>query len=159
MFQELQPLLSTVASLTIIMVENADGTITLTVRPIGVKKGCNLDNDLQMIAPAAELDEKFAAHLASYTAKRETLADQLAATEAILEAQQKQAAEKAKKSIAKPAKNASASTAGNSEDPEDDDEAGGDDELGTSSTAPSSAESSSTTTTTDAAKPAADLWG
>ncbi len=159
MFQALQPLLSTVASLTVSMVENADGTITLTVIPNGVKKGGNLDSQMQLVGTAAELDEGFAAHLISYTAKRQTLADQLAATEAILEAQQKQSAEKAKKSIAKPAKNASASTAGNSEDPEDDDEAGGDDELGTSSTAPSSAESSSTTTTTDAAKPAADLWG
>jgi len=160
MFQALQPLLSTVASLTISMVENADGTITLTVIPIGVKKGGNLDSQMSVTATAAELDEGFAAHLAGYTSKRQSLADQLAATEAILEAQQQAATEKAKKSIAKPAKNASASTTGSSGEPEDDDvEASGDDELGTSSTAPSSAESSSTTTTTDAAKPAADLWG
>lgn len=158
MFTALQSLLSTVASLTISMVENADGTITLTVRPIGVKKGCNLDSDLQMVATAAELDEKFVAHLASYTSKRQTLADQLAATEATLDAQQKEAAEKAKKSIAKSAKKPSASTTGSSEESEDD-EAGGDDDLGTSSTAPSSTEPSSTATTPAAVSPASDLWG
>jgi PRTRC genetic system protein E len=158
MFQALQPLLSTVASLTVSMVENADGTITLTVIPNGVKKGGNLDSQMQLVGTAAELDEGFAAHLISYTAKRQTLADQLAATEAILEAQQKEAADKAKKSIAKPAKKSSASTAESSEDPEDD-EAGGDDDLGTSSTAPSSAEPSSTATTPAAGTPASDLWG
>lgn len=157
MFQALQPLLSTVASLTISMVENADGTITLTVIPIGVKKGGNLDSQMSVTATAAELDEGFAAHLAGYTSKRQSLADQMAATEAILEAQQQAAAEKAKKSIApKPAKKSSAPSAENSE--EDDDDQVGDDELGTSSAAPASAEPSSTATT-PAAPAAADLWG
>lgn len=152
MFKELQPLLATVASLTVSMVENADGTITLTVLPIGVKKGSKLDSQMQMVGTAAELDEGFAAHLASYTSKRQTLADQLAATEAILEAQQKEATDKAKKAIAKPAKIASVPS-GISDDP-DDDSLNGVDDLGASSTAPVS-----TTPTSAAVKPASDLWG
>ena len=66
MFQELQPLLATVASMTISMVENTDGTITLTVIPVGVKKGSKLDSQMQLVGTAAELDEGFAAHLNSY---------------------------------------------------------------------------------------------
>lgn len=152
MFTALQPLLATVASLTISMVENADGTITLVVNPIGVKKGCNLESQLYLTATAAELDEGFAAHLASYTSKRHSLADQLAATEAILDAQQKEAADKAKKSIAKPVKNASAPS-GDLDDPEDEN-SDDDNELGASSTA-----SASTEPSTAAATPSAKaLW-
>ena len=73
------------------MVENTDGTITLTVLPVGVKKGSKLDSQMQLVGTAAELDEGFAAHLDSYTTMRQSLADQLAATEAILEAQKKEA--------------------------------------------------------------------
>ncbi len=153
MFQELQPLLATVASLTISMVENADGTITLTVRPIGVKKGCKLDSDMQMVATAAELDEGFAAHLASYTAKRQSLADQLAATEAILEAQKKEAAEKAKKSLAKSPQ----PDAGNTQS-SDDDAQSGDDESGGDNTAPASTETSTSTVPASAAPAAKALW-
>ena len=154
MFQELQPLLATVASLTISMVENADGTITLTVRPIGVKKGCKLDSDMQMVATAAELDEGFAAHLASYTAKRQSLADQLAATEAILEAQKKEAAEKAKKTLAKTPQ----PDAGNTQSSDDDDEQSGDDESGGDNTAPASTETSTSTVPASAAPAAKALW-
>jgi len=150
MFQELQPLLTTVASLTISMVENADGTIVLTVLPIGVKKGSKLDSQMQMVGTAAELDEGFAAHLNSYTTMRQSLADQLAATEAILEAQKKEAAEKAKKTIAKSSKPES----GNIQD-SDDDEQSGNDEDGDGKSAPSSETSASTT---PAAQAPASLW-
>lgn len=158
MFQALQPLLSTVAALTISMAENADGTITLTIKPIGVKKGSNLDSQMSMIATAAELDEGFATHLASYTAKRETLANQLAATEATLEAMQQEAANKAKKSIAKPAKKSSTASSDNPEGSDDDDD-NGDDDNGASSTASASSEQTSTATTPATGTPAADLWG
>jgi PRTRC genetic system protein E len=157
MFQALQPLLSTVAALTISMAENADGTITLTIKPIGVKKGSNLDSQMSMTATAAELDDEFAAHLASYTTKRETLAIQLTATEATLEAMQKEAADKAKKSIAKPAKKSSTPSSDNTEGSDDDDN--GDDDTGASCTASASTEQTSTATTPATGTPAADLWG
>ena len=151
MFQELQPLLTTVASLTISMVENADGTIVLTVLPIGVKKGSKLDSQMQMVGTAAELDEGFAAHLNSYTTMRQSLADQLAATEAILEAQKKEASEKAKKTIAKSSKPESGST-----QVSDDDEQSGDDEDGDGKSAPSSSETGASAT--PAAQAPASLW-
>ncbi len=151
MFQELQPLLATVASLTISMVENTDGTITLTVLPVGVKKGSKLDSQMQLVGTAAELDEGFAAHLNSYTAMRQSLADQLAATEAILKAQKKEAAETAKKTIAKSSKTESGS------DPEpDDDEQSGDDENGAGKTASGSSETSASTA--PAAQAPSALW-
>lgn|SRR5574340_259423 len=151
MFQELQPLLATVASLTISMVENTDGTITLTVLPIGVKKGSKLDSQMQLVGTAAELDEGFAAHLNSYTAKRQSLADQLAATEAILEAQKKEAADKAKKTIAKSSK----TETGSDPEPEDDEQLG-DDENGAGNTTPGSSETSTSTATAPQAP--ASLW-
>jgi len=151
MFQELQPLLTTVASLTISMVENADGTIVLTVLPIGVKKGSKLDSQMQMVGTAAELDEGFAAHLNSYTTMRQSLADQLAATEAILEAQKKEASEKAKKTIAKSSKPESGSTQDS-----DDDEQSDDDEDGDGKSAPSSSETGASAT--PAAQAPASLW-
>lgn len=155
MFKELQPLLATVASLTISMVENADGTITLSINPIGVKKGSKLDSQMQMVGTAAELDEGFAAHLASYTAKRQSLADQLAATEAILEAQKKESAKKAKKSIAKSTK----TDAGNTQSLDDgDDEQSGEDESGKSGTAPASTDSDTSTAPASAAPAAKSLW-
>lgn len=151
MFQELQPLLATVASLTISMVENTDGTITLTVLPVGVKKGSKLDSQMQLVGTAAELDEGFAAHLNSYTTMRQSLADQLAATEAILEAQKKEAAETAKKTIAKSSKTESGS------DPEsDDDEQSGDDENGAGNTASGSSETSASIA--PAAQAPSALW-
>jgi len=151
MFQELQPLLATVASMTISMVENTDGTITLTVIPVGVKKGSKLDSQMQLVGTAAELDEGFAAHLNSYTTMRQSLADQLAATEAILEAQKKEASEKAKKTIAKSSKPESGST-----QVSDDDEQSGDDEDGDGKSAPSSSETGASAT--PAAQAPASLW-
>jgi PRTRC genetic system protein E len=151
MFQELQPLLATVASLTISMVENTDGTITLTVLPVGVKKGSKLDSQMQLVGTAAELDEGFAAHLNSYTTMRQSLADQLAATEAILEAQKKEAAETAKKTIAKSSKTES----GSNQD-SDDDEQSGDDENGAGKTASGSSETSASTA--PAAQAPSALW-
>ena len=107
MFSALQPLLANLASLTIALVNNTDGTITVTVTPYGGKAGNVLDTPLSLTGTAAEFDDGFVEHLNSYVPKRQTLADQLAATEAILEAAQKEATDKAKKSIAKPAKTAS----------------------------------------------------
>ena len=151
MFSALQPLLANLASLTIALVNNTDGTITVTVTPYGGKAGNVLDTPLSLTGTAAELDDGFVEHLNSYVPKRQTLADQLAATEAILEAAQKEATDKAKKSIAKPAKTASPTTTDNPE--------GSDDDTGACCTAPASTEPTSTATTPAAGTPASDLWG
>ncbi|KXS30418.1 MAG: Uncharacterized protein AWT59_3458 [Candidatus Gallionella acididurans] len=140
MFKALQPLLAGLTSLTVSLVANADDTITVTVTPKGGKTGSTIDTPLSLTATAAELDEGFAEVLLGYTGKRQNLSDQLAATEAILEAAQKEATEKAKKSIAKPAKNSSS-------DNLDDEPDGSDDEPDACVTAPDSSAPSSTLST------------
>ena len=153
MFTELQPLLSTVTSLTLSMVLNTDGSISVTVIPKGAKLGCPLDTPLPLTGTAAELDVGFAGMLTSYAAKRQDLSDQLAATEAILDAAKKEAADKAKKSIAKPAKSSTpVATDEDEDDGSDDDE----DDESASHTAPASTVSTSTPVV--AASDASDLW-
>jgi len=151
MFTELQTLLATLASLTVSLAANTDGTITVTVIPKGGKEGNTLDTPLTLTGSAAELDEGFAGILTSWSNKRQNLSDQLAATEAILEAAQKESADKAKKSIAKPAK--SSTPVAEDEDGSDDDE---DDDGSASCTAPTSTVSTSTPAV--AASDASDLW-
>ena len=153
MFTVLQTLLATLASLTVSLAANTDGTITVTVIPKGGKEGNTLDTPLTLTGTAAELDEGFAGILTSYANKRQNLSDQLAATEAILEAAQKEAADKAKKSIAKPANKTAAPVADEAVGSDDED----DDEGDASSTAPSSPVS--TEACTPAAAPDAKaLW-
>ncbi|MDO9054384.1 MAG: PRTRC system protein E [Gallionella sp.] len=153
MFTELQILLATLASLTVSLAANTDGTITVTVIPKGGKEGNTLDTPLTLTGTAAELDEGFAGILTSYANKRQNLFEQLAATEAILEAAQKEAADKAKKSIAKPANKTAAPVADEAVGSDDED----DDEGDASSTAPSSPVS--TEACTPAAAPDAKaLW-
>ncbi len=156
MFSALQPLLANLASLTIALVNNTDGTITVTVTPYGGKAGNVLDTPLSLTGTAAEFDEGFVEHLNSYVPKRQTLADQLAATEAILEAARKEATDKAKKSIAKPAKTASPTTTDNPEGSDDDNE--GDDDTGACCTAPASTEPTSITSAPAASTEAKGLW-
>ncbi len=153
MFQELNNMLVSLTSLTLSLAANPDNTITVTVTPKGAKVSGALDTPLSLTGTAAELDEGFAGILTSYANKRQNLSEQLAATEAILEAAQKEAADKAKKSIAKPANKTSA--------PITDEEAGSgdedDDEGGASCTAPTSP--ISTEACTPAAAPDAKaLW-
>ena len=151
MFQELNKLLVSLTSLTLSLAANQDGTLTVTVTPKGAKVSGALDTPLSLTGTAAELDEGFAGILASYTAKRQDLSDQLAATEAILEAAKKEAADKAKKSIAKPAKS-STPVAADEDDGSDNEE----DDESASNTA--SASSVSTSTPAVAASNASDLW-
>lgn len=149
MFTKLKPLLAGLTSLTVSLVANADDTITVTVTPKGSKTGSTLDTPLSLTGTAAELDEGFAEVLSGYTGKRQNLSDQLAATEAILEAAQQEAADKAKKSLAKPAKKSSTET------PEDD---GDDDDADSSYTPAQPASAPSTTPAPAASTEASDLW-
>lgn len=150
MFAALQPLLANLASLTIALVNNTDGTITVTVTPYGGKAGNVLDTPLSLTGTVTEFDDGFVEHLNSYVHKRQTLADQLAATEAILEAAQKEATDKAKKSIAKPEKAASPATTDNPE--------GSDDDTGACCTAPASTEPTSIISAPAASTEAKGLW-
>lgn len=156
MFKALQTLLAGVTSLNLSLVANGDDTITVTVTPKGSKSGNTLDTPLSLTATAAELDEGFADVLLAYSSKRQNLVDQLAATEAILEAAQQEATEKAKKSLAKPSSQSKAGPV-NSDDGEQD---VNDDEPDASGTAPASSVPStpSTKPAPAASSEASDLW-
>ena len=107
-FKSMQTLLTQVVSLSTSMVENEDKTITVTVIPKAKKEGeanASLNTPLVLTGTAEELDAEFANLLASYTGKRSSLAEQLEATEAVLEAAKKEATKKATKAVtSKPAK-------------------------------------------------------
>jgi len=159
MFKALQPLLATLASLTVSLVANTDGTITVTVIPRGGKEGSTLNSPLTLTGTPEELNAGFVGCLDSYIPKHLTLSEQLAATEAILEAAQKEATDKAKKSIAKPTKKSSAPVVENSGDSGDEGEGDDNDDVAehrTTSTSSSPATSTNTATTTAPAAPS--LW-
>jgi len=153
MFQELSAFLAHLASLSLTLVGNPDGTLTVTVTPKGAKVAGALDTPLSLTGTPAELDEGFADILASYSGKRLSLVEQFAATEAILEAAKKEATEKAKKSIAKPSKTVAAKSAATGEADDSSDDDNDDDNEGCST-----ATSESSSTTTKPAETEADLW-
>ena len=154
MFTALQTILAGVTSLNLSLVANGDDTITVTVTPKGSKAGNTLDTPLSLTASAAELDEGFAGLLLAYSSKRQNLADQLAATEAILEAAQKEESDKAQKSLAKPMKKSSTKTAGDDNDDID----VNDEDDGSSCAISQPASTPSITSTPVAASEATDLW-
>lgn len=153
MFVQLMQLLAACASLTVSMVANANGTITVTVMPKAAKAGDEnlaLNTPLCLTGTAEELDEGFVEALKSFTAARGSLTEQVEATNAILEAAKKEAVTKATNAGKKPAgKKSSASSAAASE--EEDEEEGSQDEA--SSTAAPAASTQAAT----AAAPT-NLW-
>lgn len=127
MFTALQTLLATLAGITVSIVANADRTLTVCVIPKAKKEGGDaaLNTPLNLTGTAEELDAEFANILTSYTNKRTSLSEQLAATEAILEASQKEATSKATKAVKKGGAKASetpAKPAGDDEDEHQDDD-------------------------------------
>lgn len=121
MFTALQTLLATLASLTVSLVSNGDGTLTVAVYPNGKKEGESaLNTSLKLTGTAAELDAGFVSSVSSYTSKRSSLAEQLEVTEAIFEAAKKEAATKATKAVSKkgtaPAKSSTTAASDNDGD-------------------------------------------
>ena len=145
-FKSIQTLLAQVVSLAISMVANEDGTITVTVMPKAKKEGeanASLNTPLVLTGTAEELDAEFVNLFASFTSKRGSLAEQLEATESVLEAAKKESASKATKAVAKvaaagkPAKTPAAKSSAKSSDDDGDDEGeGGDQEASDQSAKP-----------------------
>lgn len=160
MFQALQTLLATVASLSMNLVLNGDGTITVTVMPKGKKEGENaLNTPLSITGTAEELDAEFAGILAKYNGKRLSLAEQLEATEAILEAAKQEASKKATTAVKKGSSKASTGTSPATGGEEEEEEPGGGDENASSSTSAAPASPSALASTEPAAAPAAsNVW-
>ncbi len=96
MFAELKPLLDNCFSVTIVLAAGSDDTLSVTVIP-KAKDGQNavLSTPLALTGTLAELDAEFAGLVTGFAAKRITLAQQLEATETILEAAKQEAAKSA----------------------------------------------------------------
>lgn len=106
MFTAIQALLTSTLSLNLTVVKNEDGTITVTIIPKGSSKKESegaLNTPLTLTGTPEELDEEFASIIANFSAKRLSLAEQFAATEAILEAAEKESQSKATSAVKKSA--------------------------------------------------------
>jgi len=158
MFTALQTLLATVAGITLSIMANDNGTLTVTLVPKPKKEGgeAALNTPLSLTGTPEELDAEFANIVTSYTSKRQSLAEQLEATTAILEAAQKDASKKATKAVTK-GKGAAAGTSEKASTESKTDEGGddNDDESGGSSTAGEDAASAPAEAKSDAAS---NLW-
>ncbi|MDN7591781.1 PRTRC system protein E [Burkholderia seminalis] len=99
MFQALEPLLRSAEKLVLSLTMDGDN-IVVFLTPAGGKDAM-LRQPLILKATASELDDGFAAAIGSFTAAHQSLGEQVAATNAILEAQQQTQATKAQKVLAK----------------------------------------------------------
>jgi PRTRC genetic system protein E len=88
MFVELEALLKSCGGLKLALKTKGDAMVVV-VMPEGEAKDTALRQPLVMTATAAELDAGFAEHLATYTGAHASLAEQVAATTAILGEAQK----------------------------------------------------------------------
>jgi len=105
LFSDLSPLVNSCSSITIAIAAGSDGTVNVTVIP-KAKYGQNavLSTPLSLTGTLAELDAEFAQLVMGFTSKRATLAEQLEATNVILEAAKQDAAKSATRK--KPSKTA-----------------------------------------------------
>lgn len=104
MFEVLKNLLAASAK-GVSVIFNQDGSVTVTVFP-KVAEGTDavLQSPLVLTGTVEELDQEFASILAANIGKRLTLAEQLAANNAVMEAAATEAAAKATKAVAKASK-------------------------------------------------------
>lgn len=99
MFQAITPLLAN-GKLLIELSSNKDGTLNVMVTQKGEGP---LATPLPLTATAEELDAEFVNVISRYTTVRKSLAEQIATTEAILEAQKAASSAKATKALTSPA--------------------------------------------------------
>ncbi|KWK06029.1 hypothetical protein WM11_11595 [Burkholderia ubonensis] len=99
MFQALESLIRSAEKLVVSLAMEGD-RIVVVVIPSGGKDAA-LRQPLILKATAAELDEGFAAAVRSFSAAHQSLGEQVQATNAILEAQQRTQVKKAQKALSK----------------------------------------------------------
>lgn len=150
MFTQLALLLQNCTSLQVIMAANPDGTLALTVLPKGKSgdKDAALNTPLGITATPDELNEGFVAALTRYVNTHQSLAEQIANTETILEAAKAESQKKATKAISKKTE-----PQGTSSEAHEDDEDENQDTQGNDSTSGKNNE-----TSTPAASSADSLW-
>ena len=149
MFVSLEPLLRSCTKLTLSLQMKGDDVVVF-VKPEGSAKDAAMLQPLVLTASAAELDAGFADALAAYTGVRASLADQVAATTAILEAAQTTQVSKATKALSgkkvTPAAAVKSSSDNESDEDDADDKAEGE-------------QSTATTAATSTVAPAAEKSG
>lgn len=130
MFAAIEPLLRHCTKLTLSLQMKGDEMV-VCVMPQGTAKDAAMLQPLALTAMAAELDAGFVDALAAYTGAHASLAEQVAATTAILEAAKTTQVSKATKTLAKggskpalPAPGRSTSDADNDDDDASDDAEG-----------------------------------
>lgn len=102
MFIQLKPLLQNCARLTLNLVANNDGTLSVTILPKSKQTGeaaAALNTPLSITATAEELDEKLPQVLLDYVQSHESLAVQLENTTSILDAAKAESQKKATTAI------------------------------------------------------------
>ncbi|MFM0027451.1 PRTRC system protein E [Paraburkholderia madseniana] len=139
MFVALEPLLKSCGTLKLTLKMKGDEVVVF-VMPEGEAKDATLRQPLVMTASAAELDAGFVDHLATYTGAHASLAEQVAATTAILGEAQKTQVTKATKALsgkggrpALPAPAKSSASAGESDDDDETDSSDSEPTVGTAS--------------------------
>ncbi len=127
MFAALEPLLKSCGTLKLTLKMKGDEMVVF-VMPEGEAKDATLRQPLVMTASAAELDAGFVDHLTTYSGAHASLAEQVAATTAILGEAQKTQVTKATKALAGkgpraglPAPGKSSASASESDDDDDTD--------------------------------------
>lgn len=142
MFAAIEPLLRHCTKLTLSLQMKGDEMV-VCVMPQGTAKDAAMLQPLALTAMAAELDAGFVDALAAYTGAHASLAEQVAATTAILEAAKTTQVSKATKTLAKGgSKTALPAPGRSSTDADNDDDDAGDDTEG-QSTAPTASSASS----------------
>jgi PRTRC genetic system protein E len=135
MFVSIEPLLRSCTKLTLSL-QMKGNDVVVFVKPEGSVNDAAMLQPLVLTASAAELDAGFADALAGYTGVRASLADQIAATTAILEAAQKTQVTKATKALSNGKAKTADSAAVVSSDDDDDQDANAEGEHSTASTTP-----------------------
>jgi PRTRC genetic system protein E len=123
MFVALETLVRSVGKLSLSLSMQGD-EMRVIVMPQGETKEPALRQPLILTAPPAELDAGFIDSLQGFSSAHKSLAEQVAATAAILESAEKSQAGKAQKTLAKASKPAlpAPSSAGSESDSTDDDD-------------------------------------
>jgi PRTRC genetic system protein E len=157
MFVAIEPLLRNCTKLSLSLQMKGDEMI-VCVMPQGTANDVAMLQPLALAAPAAELDAGFADALAAYTGAHASLAEQVAATTAILEAAKTTQVSKATKTLAKgtgkfvPPASGRASSDGDDDD--SDDEKGDDENSDNNAQKQSTASAEASTLAPAAAEPA-----
>ena len=148
MFVAIEPLLRHCTKLTLSLQMKGDDMV-VCVMPQGTAKDAAMLQPLALTATAGELEAGFVDALAAYTGAHASLAEQVAATTAILEAAKTTQVSKATKTLAKggskpalPAPGRSSTDADNDDDDASDDAAEGQSTAPTASSASSAADAS-----------------